>query len=90
VPAHVWRGALRGLLEADHGPDLVRIACPTLILWGDRDALFPSADQEALRAAIPHARMVSYPGVGHGLHWEAPTRVASDIGRFALDLERKR
>lgn len=89
VPAHVWRGALRGMMEADHGAELARIEVPTLILSGDKDAFFPAADQAALRAAIPHARVISYAGVGHGLHWEVPARVAADIGRFAKGLRRR-
>lgn len=44
-----------------------RIACPVLLLSGDRD---PFARPELLREAVarlPHAKVVVYPGVGHGI-----------------------
>ncbi len=82
VPAHVWRAALRALLDEDSSDGLGRIAPPTLVLWGDRDALATRREQEALIAAIRGATMTTYPGAGHGLHWEEPARAAADIAAF--------
>ena len=53
VPARVWRATFEGLLEDDSLGELDRIKAPTLIVWGDRDAILPRADQETLEAAIP-------------------------------------
>ncbi|MGE0716652.1 MAG: alpha/beta fold hydrolase, partial [Alphaproteobacteria bacterium] len=36
VPARVWRATLRACIDSDFTDDLVRIAAPTLILWGNR------------------------------------------------------
>jgi len=83
VPARVWRAYLRGILEADVPTESGTIAAPTLILWGDRDAFVPSADQDALAAAIPGAELVVYEGVGHCPHWERPERTAADLAAFA-------
>jgi pimeloyl-ACP methyl ester carboxylesterase len=41
------------------------IAVPTLVLHGDADPLFPLPHGEALRDAIPDARLVVLPGGGH-------------------------
>jgi non-heme chloroperoxidase len=83
LPARVWKAALlEGLLEADFSGELGRIEAPTLIAWGDRDALTGS-EQEPLAAAIAGSRRVVYPGAGHGLHWEEPARVAADLAAFA-------
>lgn len=82
TPVHVWRAALRGLLEADHAAELHRITQPTLVVWGGRDTLFPWPDQEALLAAIPAARLEVYAEAGHGLHWEEPERFARDLAAF--------
>ena len=79
VPARVWRDALEGLLAADPPLDTGRISAPTLIVWGARDSLLPSADQETMAAEIPDARLVIYADVGHAPVVEAPERVAADV-----------
>jgi pimeloyl-ACP methyl ester carboxylesterase len=86
VPARVWRAALEGQMEDDATPELGRVAAPTLILWGDKDAIAPREDQEALVAAIPDARLEVYAGAGHAPHWEEPVRVAADLASFAAGL----
>ena len=86
LPACVWRGAMAGMMGQDHTQALAAMTLPTLIIWGDKDALFGPEDEAALRAAIPHARFVTYEGVGHGVQWEAPERTARDAGAFALEL----
>ena len=82
APARVWRNALDGLLAADDAAHLGRIAAPTLILWGERDALFSREEQAPLAAAIPGARLTVYPETGHSLQWERPERVAADLDAF--------
>jgi pimeloyl-ACP methyl ester carboxylesterase len=89
LPARVWRAALAGALAAGIPPGLGQIRAPTLLLWGDRDALIPQAEQEALAAAIPGARRITHPGGGHAPHWEDPARVAAEIAGFAASLARE-
>lgn len=82
LPARVWKAALlEGLLEADFSGELAAIQAPTLIFWGDRDALTRNG-QEALTTAIAGSRLVVYAGAGHGLHWEEPERFAADLAAF--------
>ncbi len=57
MPAHVWRDAFEGLLAAEAPLDTGPISAPTLIGWGAHDSLFPRADQEAMAAQIPDARL---------------------------------
>ncbi len=66
--------------------ELDKIKAPTLIVWGDQDAILPRSDQEALAAAIAGSRLVVYPGAGHALYWEEPARFASDLVAFIEDL----
>lgn len=82
VPAHVWKQAFGYLLEEDLVVELGKIDAPTVMVWGDRDAILSRADQDALVAAIKGARLVVYPGAGHSPHWEEPSRFASDLARF--------
>jgi pimeloyl-ACP methyl ester carboxylesterase len=86
VPARVWRATLEGLLQDDSFEELVKIKAPTLIIWGDQDAILPRSDQEALAAAVAGSRLVVYPGAGHALYWEEPARFASDLVAFIEDL----
>jgi pimeloyl-ACP methyl ester carboxylesterase len=82
VPARVWRAALEGMLDEDHTEALGAIAAPTLLAWGDRDAFVPRSDQDALAVAIESARLIVYPGAGHGLHWDEPEQFAADLTEF--------
>lgn len=82
LPAHVWRAAVAGSLEDDFSGELSKIKAPTLFVWGDQDEMVPRTDQDAQTAVIAGSRLVVYPGVGHGVHWEEPERFASDLVNF--------
>lgn len=82
LPARLWREVLAGLLEYDDSGQPGRIRVPTLLIWGDRDALFSKAEQNALVTAIPGARLLTYAGIGHCPNWECPEQVASDLADF--------
>jgi non-heme chloroperoxidase len=82
APAHVWKAAAQGLLDAVPPTEAATISAPTLILWGDRDDFLPRSDQEALAAAIPGSRLVTYEGAGHSVLLEETERVAADVVAF--------
>jgi non-heme chloroperoxidase len=83
VPADVWRQAFAGFLQTpDFSGALGRLAAPSLLVWGDRDAYTPRERQDRLLAALPGARLVVHEGVGHAPHWENPARFASDLAAF--------
>lgn len=83
LPARLWREVLDGVLAFDDAADLSRVMAPTLLLWGEHDALFPrEQQQDRMVAAIPSARLLVYPETGHCLNWERPKRVASDLDAF--------
>ena len=46
-------------------PRLAKIAVPTLVMHGTDDPLYPFAHAQALARAIPGARLLALPGVGH-------------------------
>jgi non-heme chloroperoxidase len=85
LPARVWRATFAEFLEADFSNELTRITAPTLILWGDRDVIFPRNDQDVLLRSVAGSRLVIYPGAGHAFHWEDPARFASDLVMFAAE-----
>ena len=85
APAAVWRAAFAGLRSMPPIGDTA-IAAPTLLLWGDQDALVPRAEQDALLAAIPRSRLQVYEGAGHSPNWERPEQVANDITKFVREV----
>jgi pimeloyl-ACP methyl ester carboxylesterase len=73
--AHVTR-ALKSLHADPLTPRLARLACPALLLVGERDPMGPRAS-ELIRDALPEGRgrLEVIPGRGHWLHVEAPANV---------------
>lgn len=82
LPTRVWRAALKGLMEDNGDTWLSEISVPTLILWGDRDAIFSRAEQEALVQTLPNAVLKVYTETGHALHWEQPQQFVADLKDF--------
>ena len=72
------RATFKGFLETkDFSHELTRVTAPTLIVWGDRGTYADRAAQDALGKAIPRARVVTYRGGGHAIHWEDPAAVTA-------------
>ena len=84
LPPRLWRLAFESLIEYDDRRELERIEARTLLLWGDRDALFSRAGQERFMDALPAARLKVYEETGHCPNWEQPERVAKDIASLML------
>ena len=82
LPPRLWRLTIDSLVEHDDTRWLARIRAPTLLLWGDHDALFSRDEQDGFLRALPAARLTVYPETGHCPNWERPERVASDIAAF--------
>jgi non-heme chloroperoxidase len=90
VPAHVWRETFSGLGEYDDLSELGRIKAPTLLIWGDDDAIVSRAMQDHLARSIPNAALIVYHGVGHTPRWEEPLRFSRDLAAFARQQARTR
>jgi len=82
VPTRVARALLDGMLASGDSARLGGIRVPALILWGERDAIFPRREQQLLQSRIAGSEMRLYPGIGHAPHWEAPGRVVRDLLEF--------
>ena len=53
------------------------LTMPTLVLWGEQDALVPMAVGKALAAALPRAQFEVLPGCGHLPTLEMPEESAA-------------
>jgi pimeloyl-ACP methyl ester carboxylesterase len=61
---------------------LAALRTPTLVMTGEEDNLVPAAHARLFAEAIPGARLVAYPGVGHIPMEEIPARSAADVRAF--------
>ena len=66
-PAGIGRHLLAILNTPGRAAALASLPTPTLVIHGDRDPLVPLACGQATAAAIPHARLLVLPGMGHDL-----------------------
>jgi pimeloyl-ACP methyl ester carboxylesterase len=76
-PAIIARMEQLNLLPPE--PLLRRIQAPTLLLWGEQDRMIPIANAQDYLKALPNARLVVLPGVGH-----VPQEEAAAAGLAAL------
>ncbi|NEB87290.1 alpha/beta hydrolase [Streptomyces anulatus] len=66
-----------------HGPSLAGLRVPALVLHGTDDPLLKPSAGRATAAAIPGARLVLQPGVGHDIPRERHTAVAAEVRALA-------
>ena len=64
---------------------LGKIACPTLIVWGDSDKLVPTSDADVFEELIEQSRKVIYEDTGHVPMFERPARFNADLRDFLAE-----
>lgn len=67
---------------------LSTIHTPTLVMHGEEDNIIPVAHGRAFAAAIPGAKLIIYPRVGHAPQMEIPARSAADLDSFLKGVRR--
>jgi pimeloyl-ACP methyl ester carboxylesterase len=63
---------MQQVMLEDPTATLARIQAPTLLLWGESDAMIPFANAADYARILPHATVVPLPGLGHVPFEEAP------------------
>ncbi len=71
------------LATADLRAALPGLDLPALVLHGEADAIVPVGAGRALAAALPRARLLTWPGLGHAPHLSRPAEVAAAVAAFA-------
>ncbi|MBM9595437.1 alpha/beta fold hydrolase [Roseitranquillus sediminis] len=85
-PGPLFRKSLETLEGGTTPETLAGYGTPTLILSGEEDVLYPPAILEAVRDAIPGARLHRMPGVGHSPYWETPEAFNAVLKEFLTTL----
>jgi pimeloyl-ACP methyl ester carboxylesterase len=75
---------LQQMVLQDPTPWLQRVQAPTLLLWGDKDAMIPPANAQDFLRTLPHARLQMLAGVGHLPQEEAPALSLPPVRAFLL------
>lgn len=83
-PKREYFKAIRALTAFDATARLREIACPTLVVAGDRDTTIPLSAKERLARGIPGARLVVVPDSGHA----TPYDQAEMFNRIVLEFVR--
>lgn len=70
-----------------HNPKLPqrlhRLKAPTLVIWGEQDAIAPAEYGKAYAAALPNASFKTIPKCGHRIYVDRPDAAAQNIRKFA-------
>ena len=80
------RGAMIARMEQvvleDPEPLLRRITAPTLLIWGEKDAMIPVSNAADYLRDLPDARLVTFPSLGHVPQEEAPEESIEPVRQF--------
>lgn len=63
-------GAASEVIHVDLRPKLAQIRAPTLLVWGERDAIVPLSLGQQLAAQLPHSELVILKQAGHNAMWD--------------------
>ena len=63
------------------------IHTPTLVMTGEQDEVIAAENSESLAKAIPGAKLITYPGVGHVPMEQIPERSSQDLKAFLAGLK---
>lgn len=74
-------GLTRSMMDLDFRKDLGRIACPALVLCGERDRANRKA-AVSLQKGIPGSALRWVPGAGHEVNVDAPEALAGILSEF--------
>jgi pimeloyl-ACP methyl ester carboxylesterase len=66
----------------DPEPLLRSIQAPTLLVWGEKDALIPIRNAQDYLRNLPNAELVTFPDLGHLPQEEAPARSLPPVRSF--------
>jgi pimeloyl-ACP methyl ester carboxylesterase len=94
IPADIARALLDGVGKEGYPEALASasrhsirdrlglIACPTLIVWGEKDRVVPLRDSFRLQSGIDDSQLVVFPDAGHVPMIEFPQRFNRIVTRF--------
>ena len=80
MPVYQW--ACNSMADTDHRADLGLITAPTLVIYGDQDAVTPPSLSRQLAAGIAGADLVEIADAGHLANQEQPAAFNGAVASF--------
>ncbi len=74
----------RSMIGNRIGEKLPRVAQPTLVVWGTRDYIVPSAFVRRMAGLLPRGSLAVIPGAAHGINYSHPRAFAAVLLPFLL------
>jgi pimeloyl-ACP methyl ester carboxylesterase len=69
-------------VREDPEPILRRIHAPTLVVWGEKDAMIPFSNAADYARVLPESTLASFPELGHVPQEEAPAESLAPVQAF--------
>jgi pimeloyl-ACP methyl ester carboxylesterase len=82
--AAAWKALAHAGATYSGGMRQSRISAPTLVMYGDADAVVDPRNSKLLASRIPDARLAVFPGLGHLFFWENPAGFTDEVTSFLL------
>ena len=82
TPVRVANAMDRAVAAGDMWPRLPEITTPTLVLCGENSPIADEEQRNAMRDRMPHAKLVTFEGYGHGINLLAPQRCVEEVRAF--------
>lgn len=76
VKLHRYVGTL------DFSANLNQLKVPTLVLAGEKSPIVTPKQIELMRSQVPDVKIITFPGVGHGVHAVMPERCVQEVIAF--------
>lgn len=70
------------MVPEDPAPVLRSLRLPVLLLWGGKDRIIPISNAAGYLAALPDAKLVALPGLGHLPQEESPAEALAPVRAF--------
>ncbi|CAH8331433.1 unnamed protein product [Eruca vesicaria subsp. sativa] len=74
----------KNLLEREEDAEFYALSQKTLIIWGDKDEVFPLEHGRRLHRHLPNSSLEILKDIGHGVNIEAPTTLNNLITSFVV------
>jgi len=87
TPLHAADLQFQALAEFDGSKALPNIGSPTLVLTGDGDQVVPPENSRIIANLIPGANLITIPGCGHRVMWEATDECVAFVAEFLANVQ---
>lgn len=77
-----WRQTFRNIVSRDISNDLVRVSCPTLLVWGSEDKDAPLWQGERMHELISHSNLLVFMDAGHFPYLDQTDRFEEAVREF--------